>query len=143
MRHRFAIAIAAFLALLVGLPAALAQESTPEPGVSGERDFRVYCASCHGEDDKGGGPASFGLTVEPPDLTGLSQRNNSAFPRERILNLIDGREEVAAHGTREMPVWGEWFKMEAAEGLGGAEGPESSVRRRVNNLVDYLESIQQ
>jgi mono/diheme cytochrome c family protein len=109
MRPRLAIAIAAFLVLLVGLPAALAQESTPEPGVSGERDFRVYCASCHGEDAKGGGPASFGLTVEPPDLTGLSLRNNSAFPRERILNLIDGREEVTAHGTREMPVWGDWF----------------------------------
>ncbi len=103
----------------------------------------MYCASCHGDDGKGGGPASFALSVPPPDLTALSRGNNGLFPRERILALIDGREEVAAHGSREMPVWGEWFKMEATEGLGGAEGPESSVQRRVVNLVDYLESVQQ
>jgi mono/diheme cytochrome c family protein len=140
MPRRLALAAAAILA---AFSAAAAQEQQQEVGISGERDFRIYCATCHGEDAKGNGPASFGLSVEPPDLTRLSRRNGGTFPRDRIEALIDGREELAAHGSREMPIWGEWFKMEAAEGLGGAEGPETVVRRRIRAVIDYLETIQE
>ena len=110
-------------------------------GVSGEADFNMYCASCHGEDGKGNGPKAFGLSKPVPDLTTLTVRYGS-FPRERLAKLIDGREVVAGHGDREMPVWGVWFKEEAAEELGGAEGDEGSVARRVENLIGYVETLQ-
>ena len=58
------------------------------------------------------------------------------------LRLIDGREPMAGHGEREMPVWGVWFKQEAAAELGGAEGDDGSVERRVSNLVDYIATLQ-
>jgi len=62
--------------------------------------------------------------------------------------LHDGSEHrrdicVALHGGREMPVWGTWFKMEAAENLGGAEGDEDSIKRRVDNLIAYIEELQE
>jgi mono/diheme cytochrome c family protein len=120
-----------------------AQEADDGVGISGEHDFGIYCASCHGEDGRGGGPSSFGLSTEPPDLTTLARRHGGAFPESRVARLIDGREEVKAHGPREMPVWGDWFKMEAAEGLGGAEGGDATVRRRIANLIEFLKSIQQ
>jgi hypothetical protein len=41
-----------------------------------------------------------------------------------------------------MPVWGVWFKEEAAAELGGAEGDEGSVQRRVENLIGHIESLQ-
>ncbi|MFO0993771.1 MAG: c-type cytochrome [Hyphomicrobiales bacterium] len=110
---------------------------------SGEADFGMYCADCHGEDARGNGPRAFGLSVPPPDLTKLAGRHGGAFPRQQVTALIDGRASVAAHGSREMPVWGKWFKIEAEEGLGGAEGDEGSIRKRINALVDYLISIQQ
>ncbi|MBL8895430.1 MAG: c-type cytochrome [Rhizobiales bacterium] len=110
---------------------------------SGEADFRMYCADCHGEDGRGNGPRAFGLSVPPPDLTKLAERHDGDFPREQVSALIDGRASVSAHGSREMPVWGKWFKIEAEEGLGGAEGDEGSIRKRINALVDYLISIQQ
>lgn len=133
------VAAALFLALL---SAPLhAQEENPNAGVSGEGDYNMYCASCHGEDGKGKGPKSFGLSKPAPDLTQLSKRYGS-FPRERLIRLIDGRDPITGHGDREMPVWGVWFKEEAAAELGGAEGDEGSVARRVNNLVDYIESLQ-
>ena len=47
-----------------------------------------------------------------------------------------------SHGTREMPVWGTWFKAEAAAELGGAEGDEGSVDRRIANLIGYVETLQ-
>lgn len=129
-------------ALLVLAPAAaLAQEDDPNAGVSGEADFNMYCANCHGEDGKGDGPKAFGLSGPLPDLTQLTQRYGS-FPREKLIRLIDGRDQIAGHMDREMPVWGVWFKEESATDLGGAEGDEGSVARRVNNLVDYVESLQ-
>ncbi len=129
--------------LLLGLffPAHLHAQETTNAGVSGEADFNMYCASCHGEDGKGDGPKAFGLSSPVPDLTTLTQRNGS-FPSERLARLIDGREPVPGHLDREMPAWGVWFKEEAAAELGGAEGDEGSVARRVGNLIGYIESLQ-
>jgi mono/diheme cytochrome c family protein len=133
-------AACAFPFLMLSLLPAAAQENT-NAGVSGEGDFNMYCASCHGEDGKGNGPKAFGLAVKPPDLTTLTARYGS-FPRERLVKIIDGREVMPGHGDREMPTWGVWFKAEAAEELGGAEGDEATVKRRIDNLLDYIESLQ-
>lgn len=135
---RSALAVAL---LTVSSAAVQAQEENPNAGVSGEGDFNMYCASCHGENGKGDGPKSFGLSKRPPDLTQLTIRYGS-FPREKLLGLIDGRDAIAGHMDREMPVWGVWFKEESAQELGGAEGDDGSVARRVNNLLDYIESLQ-
>ena len=109
---------------------------------TGEHDFRLYCSNCHGEGGKGDGPKTFGLSGPAPDLTGLSLRNGGVFPRDRLQQIIDGREILKNHGDREMPVWGVWFKMEAEEDLGGAEGDEGTVQRRITALIDFLETLQ-
>ncbi|WP_162914218.1 c-type cytochrome [Taklimakanibacter lacteus] len=109
---------------------------------SGETDFRISCSACHGEDGRGGGGKVFGLSVEPPDLTTLRIRNGGVFQRERLRRIIDGREDIKLHGDREMPVWGQLFKVDAEEGLGGAEGDEATVRRRIEALIDFIESFQ-
>jgi mono/diheme cytochrome c family protein len=109
---------------------------------SGEHDFNLYCSNCHGDEGRGDGPKVFGLSRPPPDLTKLSERNGAVFPRERLQGIIDGREVLKNHGDREMPVWGMWFKMEAEEGLGGAEGDERTVQRRITNLINFLETLQ-
>lgn len=110
--------------------------------VTAERNFRLYCSNCHGEDGRGEGPKVFGLSSPPPDLTTLSTRNGGLFPRERLHRIIDGREDIKVHGEREMPVWGQWFKTEAEEDLGGAEGDEATVQRRIESLIDFLETMQ-
>jgi mono/diheme cytochrome c family protein len=131
------------LLLLVLWPAALHADDDADPnaGVSGEHDFNMYCASCHGEDARGNGPKAFSLAKKPPDLTRLTERYGE-FPRDRLARMIDGREPLPGHGEREMPVWGVWFKAESAQDLGGAEGDEASVQRRVDNLIDYIAGLQ-
>ncbi len=64
------------------------------------------CASCHGIDGKGDGPVSKQLKVAPTDLTVLAKKNGGVFPVSAVYEVIDGRKVIAAHGTREMPVWG-------------------------------------
>lgn len=133
------------LCLLAGVSTRVAgqdQDLGTAAGGSPEHAFGLYCADCHGENGHGDGPKAFGLSVPPPDLTRLSERNGGVFPRERLEAIIDGREVLKHHGDREMPAWGKWFKMEAEEDLGGAEGDEGTVQRRIKGLIDYLESLQ-
>ncbi len=133
----------AFALLILGVSSAAlhAQETAGNAGVSGEADYNMYCANCHGDDGKGNGPKAFGLSKRVPDITLLSKHYGS-FPREKLARLIDGRDAVEGHGSREMPVWGIWFKEEAAAELGGAEGDEGSVKRRVDNLIGHVETLQ-
>jgi mono/diheme cytochrome c family protein len=95
--------------------------------------FRNYCAPCHGADGRGGGPAAPALKTAPADLTQISRRNGGKFPVFRVANVIRGYDAVAAHGSREMPVWGSVFR---------AFGDELSVKLRVDNLTSYLETLQ-
>jgi hypothetical protein len=118
------------------------QDSGTGAGGTAEHSFGLYCANCHGEGGRGDGPKAFGLSGSPPDLTKLAERNGGVFPKERLRAIIDGREALKNHGDREMPVWGIWFKMEAEEDLGGAEGDEGTVQRRITGLIDYLETLQ-
>ncbi len=146
MPHRFTSlfpAGALALCLLAGVSTlAAGQDTGTAAGGSPERAFGLYCADCHGENGHGDGSKAFGLSVRPPDITRLSERNGGVFPRERLQAIIDGREVLKHHGDREMPAWGVWFKMEAEEDLGGAEGDEGTVERRIKGLIDYLESLQ-
>src|SRR5271154_4968759 len=51
----------------------------PDP-VLGKETFLKYCASCHGEDAKGNGPAALALKPPPADLTTLSGRHDGKYP---------------------------------------------------------------
>ena len=73
----------------------------------GREDFRTYCAACHGVGGKGDGTIAEFLTITATDLTKLSKLNSGIVPRDRVIRVIDGREEVKVHGTRDMPVWGD------------------------------------
>jgi len=126
----------------LALSCAIGLISASKAQASSEADFRMYCSGCHGESGRGDGAKAFGLSVKPPDLTGLKARNGGVFPRERLRRIIDGREDIKLHQDREMPVWGTWFKLEAEEGLGGAEGDNATVQKRIEGLIDFLESLQ-
>lgn len=50
-----------------------------------------------------------------------------------------------SHGTREMPIWGDWLMDEEIDGdtsIAEAKAAEKKVERRVMDIVKYLESLQ-
>jgi mono/diheme cytochrome c family protein len=104
----------------------------------GAKMFLQYCASCHGTDAKGDGPVAAALKAHPADLTHIAARHQGRFPDAEIAREIDGRFDVTAHGTREMPVWGRRFGESIAEGT----EPDEVVRGRLMALVEYLKTIQ-
>lgn len=142
-----AIMVAALLALALSAVPGAAQDSA-QHGVDeakaayGRTVYRVYCASCHGQDATGDGRLAQYLTIKPADLTAITARNDGAFPTERIERIIDGREEIAGHAG-EMPVWGDAFQKADALENEPPEVREREVDRKIEALVNYLLSIQE
>jgi mono/diheme cytochrome c family protein len=106
---------------------------------SGGQLYVNMCASCHGRDGKGNGPVAPALRSHPTDLTLLAAQNDGIFPREEVIQTITGEHPLAAHGSREMPVWRERFSLDRNAATAAAS---LYVRRRLELLADYIESIQ-
>ncbi len=111
-----------------------------QPRESGETLYMNRCAVCHGADAKGNGPAARALTSPPTDLTTLAQRHDGAFPREEVIRTLTGERPIAAHGSREMPIWRDCF---GPDGSGATAAASIYARQRLEVLADYLQSIQQ
>lgn len=133
------VAVSAVL-LTLAAGAALSQENNGFAVAKGRTTFRTYCASCHGEHADGHGAVAQYLTVPPADLTGITERYGE-FPTERVRQIIDGREEVRTHGSRDMPVWGDIFRTPLVPSE-RTEDPELRSSRIIDELVHYLQSIQ-
>jgi mono/diheme cytochrome c family protein len=115
----------------------------PAPAVA---EFRNSCAACHGAEGKGDGPMAVLLTVKPPDLTVLAEKNQGNFPFSQVMRIIDGRAAVGAHGPREMPIWGDRYMLDFP--TAHMQEPyrthtaEPLVRARILGLTYYIQSIQ-
>jgi mono/diheme cytochrome c family protein len=127
--------------IVLALCAALAAQEVKKvpiqrtPANSGQVMFKEYCAVCHGLGGKGDGPAADALKKRPADLTQLAHKNNGTFPEAHVMNFITGQDVVAAHGSRDMPVWGTLFTSLNPNDQG-------VTTLRVANLADYLKSLQ-
>jgi mono/diheme cytochrome c family protein len=128
--------IAAFV--LVGGAFEDASGQHEEDVLAGRATFMQYCTSCHGVNGRGGGSLADSLGKEVPDLTLISSRYEGVFPSEYVLRTIDGRQEFLAHGTRQMPIWGNIWRP----GEEDTHEAEIATQRTLNGLLHYLESIQ-
>lgn len=106
----------------------------------GELEYQRNCAVCHGVAGRGDGTMSKYLTVRPANLRQLAKNNGGKFPFWEVYHKINGQTEVGAHGTREMPVWGDRFQAEA-----GSDGKSALTQAagRILTLTFYLEHIQE
>jgi len=113
-------------------------------GDAGKMEYEAHCAICHGTSGAGNGEMRRYLTKAPSDLTTIAKRNGGAFPNQLVWELIDGRSatEIGPHGAREMPVWGQRYRMEALMQASTAAEPEWYVRNRIVALLDYLARMQ-
>lgn len=102
--------------------------------LNGAELYQAYCASCHGRDAKGRGPAASSLKIPPANLTEIRKRGGGKFPSERVQELISGEKTVGAHGSRDMPIWGPIFGQIAWD--------QDLGKIRILNLTKYIESIQ-
>ena len=120
---------------------ALAQTRSPRPpdvltidSLAGKDTFDAYCAPCHGRSGAGNGPVAPVLRTPPPDLRTLTSRRGF-FPSEEIVAFVTGSgRPIAAHGSSDMPIWGAIFHS--------LDPSDTRVRIRLQNVVDYIETLQ-
>ena len=135
MRGMWIAALA--LALVAGFPAgSVAQEDAYIE--AGKALYHQHCGACHGIQGKGNGPVAPLFDPRPAELTRIAARRDAVFPEAALLRIIDGRDPVIAHGTRDMPIWGRRF----GEARPPGPGAEAEAHGQVLLLVHYLKSIQ-
>jgi mono/diheme cytochrome c family protein len=138
MRH--SILVAAQL-LFAGAPRAQSKTATGKDQIpadfvpTGKAMFKKYCATCHGLDAKGNGPARATLKVPAADLTTLAKRHGGEFPTDLVTNVLRFGPGVSAHGSSDMPTWGGIFQYMDNYN-------QAVVQKRIKNLCDYLISLQ-
>lgn len=109
----------------------------------GELEFRNSCAVCHGEKATGAGAFGGMMVLRVPDLTGLAKKNNGVFPFKYVYETIDGTQAIKSHGLREMPIWGQRYRIAAARYYVDVPYDERAfVRARILALTEYLSSLQ-
>lgn len=132
----FCAKLATFTFGLGNALAAYAQQApTTRPNLTaGKEAFHSYCSVCHGLGAKGDGPAAESLRTPPADLTTLNDRNAGKFPADRVRDSIYSRGAIPAHGTPDMPMWGDVFH--------NLKGDQRLIRALERNLSAYIESLQ-
>jgi cytochrome c553 len=132
---RFAVIVAA---LALGQCVASAQAKIekapikPVPASNAQKMFDTYCAVCHGKDGRGSGPAAASLKKAPADLTKLAASNSGTYPETHVRRFIEGADETPAHGSRDMPMWGDLFNSL----------DRNTSQIRVQALSDYIKGLQ-
>ena len=108
--------------------------------VAGKELFLERCSLCHGVKADGNGSsydpdsAEPSKRVPPADLTVLSKRNAGTFPTNRVRNAIFNKGSIPAHGTPEMPAWGNVFY--------DLKSRPQVYEERVRDLTAFIESVQ-
>ena len=125
----------------------------PRANIAAGKDlFHQNCSTCHGVDAKGYRSSGSGSLYDPDnydpdpnsaakskrvssaDLTALSERNAGKFPADRVRDSIYSKGSIPAHGTPDMPAWGDVFYS--------LKSNPQRLEERVRDLTAYIESIQ-
>lgn len=73
----------------------------------------------------------------------IAKRSGGTYPYKQIFTLIQDPEGNRAHGSADMPVWGDRYGMEVNEKYGSLDPRYAKeVEARILELVFYLASIQ-
>jgi mono/diheme cytochrome c family protein len=139
---RIVLVAAAALAGLLGAPGATRAESEKTRSLElkmGQEQYMRYCSTCHGPKAEGDGVASHLFTKKPPNLTLLAKNNGGEFPMNEVLGIVKGDAPIAAHGKREMPLWGEIIGRPEQETMDSQAVADSEIM----TIATYLKSIQQ
>ena len=76
----------------------------------------------------------------------LQKDNGGVFPVATLYRVIEGAGVPGAHGTSEMPAWGERYDAKAPAQLGEMFSPsdrEAFVRGRLLALIEHISTLQE
>lgn len=109
----------------------------------GQEEFQAHCAACHGVSGLGDGPIGPLLKTPAPNLAMITERNGGKFPFQKIYDIVDGSIVVAAHGSRDMPLWGDRYSKDPKPVTPDqAATARDLAQQRILSLVYYIGTLQ-
>jgi hypothetical protein len=81
-----------------------------------------------------------------PDLTALAANNGGVFPVTAVYMTLEGPGEAGAHGSSEMPIWGNRFRAVGANYADPDYQEEQAAvyaKFRILALTEFLAGIQE
>lgn len=109
----------------------------------GQEEYRMHCAACHGLEGRGDGPIGQILKTPAPNLAQITERNGGKFPVQKIYDIIEGSSVLAAHGTRDMPLWGDRYRAAPdPQTPDQAAAASDLAQQRILSLVYFLGTLQ-
>lgn len=112
---------------------------TAAPAGTGAGDYARLCASCHGPEGRGDGPAASGLPTRPADLTRIARRAGGTYPRLQVMSRIYGY--TMGSSDTHMPQFGELLEGPTVLYDPG-DGIRTPTPARLVALQQYLETLQ-
>lgn len=107
----------------------------PTQITDGKQMYQNYCASCHGATGIGNGSAAPALKIAPANLSRLTAQNKGVFPGEHVAAVLQFGSANPAHGSMDMPIWGDLFSTMGPDG-------RDEGKLRIRNITDYLKTLQ-
>ena len=101
----------------------------------GREMYTTYCAPCHGLNGDGKGPAAPAFKYAPTNLTTLAKTHGGTYPSLKVIVTIQMGPNVKAHGSAQMPVWGNAFRS-----LDHSDNQLTFMR--IRSLTDYIRTLQ-
>jgi mono/diheme cytochrome c family protein len=104
--------------------------------VSGPAEFQRYCALCHGNDGRGGGPLTDAdaMKKSAADLTQIAKRNDGFFPFSKVADTIRDGGSITEHKPSRMLAWGKIFS---------AESDPVRAKAIIFEVTRYVEGLQE
>jgi mono/diheme cytochrome c family protein len=134
-----ALAVGTFAIGAAAITHAQQRGSTAQSVDVGKYEYDAHCAECHGLSGKDDGPyvklLRSGTVL--PNFTELYKKNHGVFPVEHVVETIDGRVPVRAHGPADMPIWGQVYKIQSRN-LNHNYTPEAFARVKILFLTEYI-----
>jgi mono/diheme cytochrome c family protein len=132
-----------FIAAMMIVPMNAQQSTTktnavvtkPTQVTDGKQMYTNYCASCHGATGIGNGSAAAALKSAPANLTLLTANNKGVFPGDHVSAVLQFGATNPAHGSTDMPIWGDLFSTMGPDG-------RDQAKLRIRNISDYLKTLQ-
>ncbi len=121
--------VVCFAVALASLGCSPRRERNP----AGAELYLRYCTSCHGPNGAGDGPVAKWLDPRPANL------RESTLDLQGLVERIDGRRDVGAHGSSEMPVWAEVFNLQLLREPKARE----ITRLRVQAIAEHVRSLRE
>ncbi len=109
----------------------------------GQVIFQQQCAVCHGMIGEGDGLLAELFKNKPRALSQLSKENGGEYPFDLVYRTLKATDPDPAHGAPEMPVWGNYFKVEKALSDPSMDNVEAMIAiGRLLSVIYYIETLQ-